>query len=191
MIHEKFPEYEDKIAVGFVGEGSERFGFDDQYSIDHDFGPGFCMWVTKTVYSEIGEQLQEEYDKLPTTYMGITRINTLMAQGRVGVQLIGDFYEKYTGFRQSPEKVEDWINIDDYKLATVTNGEVFRDDLGIFTDIRNHFMIQPEKARLVKLAREIYAMAQTGQVNYGRSMGRKDYVHWTVYGAYNEVPLYS
>ena len=54
MIHEKFPEYEDKIAVGFVGEGSERFGFDDRYSIDHDFGPGFCMWVTKTVYSEIG-----------------------------------------------------------------------------------------------------------------------------------------
>ena len=70
MIHEKFPEYEDKIAVGFVGEGSERFGFDDRYSIDHDFGPGFCMWVTKTVYSEIGEQLQEEYDKLPTTYRG-------------------------------------------------------------------------------------------------------------------------
>ncbi len=180
MIHEKFPEYEDKIAVGFVGEGSERFGFDDQYSIDHDFGPGFCMWVTKTVYSEIGEQLQEEYDKLPTTYMGITRINTLMAQGRVGVQLIGDFYEKYTGFRQSPEKVEDWIDIDDYKLATVTNGEVFRDDLGIFTDIRNHFMMQPEKARLVKLAREISAMAQTGQVNYGRSMGRKDYVTATL-----------
>ena len=123
---------------------------------------------------------QEEYDKLPTTYMGITRINTLMAQGRVGVQLIGDFYEKYTGFRQSPEKVEDWIDIDDYKLATVTNGEVFRDDLGIFTDIRNHFMMQPEKARLVKLAREISAMAQTGQVNYGRSMGRKDYVTATL-----------
>ena len=90
-----------------------------------------------------------------------------------------DVYKRQ-GFRQSPEKVEDWINIDDYKLATVTNGEVFRDDLGIFTDIRNHFMMQPEKARLVKLAREISAMAQTGQVNYCRSMGRKDYVTATL-----------
>ena len=43
MIHNNFSEYEDKIAVGFVGEGSERFGFDDVYSRDHDFGPGFCM----------------------------------------------------------------------------------------------------------------------------------------------------
>ncbi|MFQ9515828.1 MAG: tetratricopeptide repeat protein [Eubacterium sp.] len=176
MIHEKFPEYEDQIAVGFVGEGSERFGFDDEYSMDHDFGPGFCMWVTKTVYAEIGEQLQKEYDKLPLTYMGVTRVTTEMAQGRVGVQSIGDFYEKYTGYRQSPDTVGKWIELEDYRLATVTNGAVFRDDLGIFTDIRNHFMNQPERARLVKLAREISAMAQTGQCNYGRSMARGDYV---------------
>jgi hypothetical protein len=162
--------------VGFVGEGSERFGFDDAYSMDHDFGPAFCMWVTKTVYAEIGEQLQQEYEKLPLTYMGVTRTTTQMAQGRVGVQLIGDFYEKYTGYRQSPDTVGKWIDIEDYKLATVTNGKVFRDDLGIFTDIRNHFMKQPEKARLVKIARELSAMAQTGQCNYGRSMARKDYV---------------
>lgn len=176
MIHEKFPEYEGKIAVGFVGEGSERFGFDDIYSRDHDFGPGFCMWVTKSTYAEIGEKLQEEYDKLPKEYMGIQRIDTKMAQGRLGVQLIGDFYEKYTGFCQSPEKVSEWIDIEDYRLATVTNGMVFRDDEGIFTDIRNHFAAQPEKVRLVKLAREISAMAQTGQANYARSMARKDYV---------------
>lgn len=176
MIHEKFPEHEDKIAVGFVGEGSERFGFDDEYSRDHDFGPGFCMWVTKTTYAQIGKSLQEEYDRLPKTFMGITRMDTKMAQGRCGVQLIGDFYEKYTGFRQSPEKVSDWIDIEDYKLATVTNGVVFRDDEGIFTDIRKHFMAQPRKATLVKLARELSIMAQVGQANYGRSMGRKDYV---------------
>lgn len=176
MIAGKFGEYESKIAVGFVGEGSERFGFDDVYSRDHDFGPGFCMWVTKTTYAHIGEQLQEEYNKLPKEYMGIKRIDTEMAQGRCGVQLIGDFYEKYTGFRQSPEKVSDWMNIEDYKLATVTNGVVFRDDEGIFTDIRNHFMRQPVKAKLVKLARTISTMAQTGQCNYARAMARQDYV---------------
>ncbi|MCI8956255.1 MAG: DUF4125 family protein [Eubacterium sp.] len=176
MLHEKFPEFEDKIAVGFVGEGSERFGFDDEFSKDHDFGPGFCMWVTESTYDVIGERLQEEYNKLPKSYLGITRTDTIMAQGRCGVQIIGDFYERYTGFRQSPEKVSDWIDIDDYKLATVTNGEVFRDDEGIFINIRNNFMKQPEQARLVKLARELSGMAQMGQVNYGRSMGRKDYV---------------
>lgn len=176
MIHERFPDYEDRIAVGFVGEGSERFGFDDVLSRDHDFGPGFCMWVTKDVYEEIGEELQAAYDALPITYKGITRIPTKMAQGRVGVSMIGDFYEKYTGYRQSPDTIGKWIDIEDYKLATVTNGEVFRDDEGIFTDIREQFANQPEASRLVKLARVISAMAQTGQSNYGRSMARKDYV---------------
>lgn len=105
MIKEKFPEHESKIAVGFVGEGSERFGFDDEYSRDHDFGPGFCLWVTKDTYEKIGEELQSEYDRLPKEYMGITRVDTKMAEGRCGVCVIGDFYEKYTGFRQSPEKI--------------------------------------------------------------------------------------
>ena len=176
MIAEKFSDYEDKIAIGLVGEGSERFWFDDIYSRDHDFGPGFCMWVTKSTYGEIGRKLQEEYDKLPKEYMGIKRIDTKMAEGRCGVQIIGDFYEKYTGFRQSPDKISDWINIEDYKLATVTNGVVFRDNEGIFNDIRKHFMNQPQKAKLVKLARAVSAMAQTGQYNYARSMARKDYI---------------
>ena len=74
MIRTKFPAYEGMIAAGLVGEGSECFGFDDEVSRDHDFGPGFCLWLTDQVYDEIGEALQEEYDKLPDTYMGVTRI---------------------------------------------------------------------------------------------------------------------
>ena len=35
----------------------------------------------------------------PKEYMGITRVDTKMAEGRCGVCVIGDFYEKYTGFR--------------------------------------------------------------------------------------------
>ena len=46
----------------------------------------------------------------------------------VAYQKIGDFYEKYTGYKLPPKTVGEWIEIDDYKLATVTNGAVFKDN---------------------------------------------------------------
>jgi tetratricopeptide (TPR) repeat protein len=38
MIHEKFPAYENRIAVGMVGEVSDCFVFEDDISTDHDYG---------------------------------------------------------------------------------------------------------------------------------------------------------
>lgn len=177
MIREKFPQYEKMIAVGLVGEGSECFGFDDEVSRDHDFGPGFCMWLTDQLYEEIGQQLQEEYEKLPATYMGITRFTTAKAQKRVGVFRIGDFYESLIGLRDVPTTQNQWLFLDDYRLASAVNGKVFRDDLGEFTRIRRGIlMYYPEEVRMKKIARQAALMAQSGQYNYSRMFGRGETV---------------
>ncbi len=177
MIHQKFPEYEQVIAVGLVGEGSECFGFDDQVSRDHDFGPGFCMWLTDQVYDEIGEELQKAYEELPSTYMGITRFTTLKAQKRVGVFRIGDFYENLIGLRDVPTTQNQWLFLDDYRLATAVNGKVFQDGLGEFTRIRRGILsYYPEDVRIKKIAREAALMAQSGQYNYSRMSGRGEKV---------------
>lgn len=177
MIHEKFPEYENQIATGLVGEGSECFGFDDEYSRDHDFGPGFCMWLTDALYDEIGARLQEEYDKLPRTYNGLTRISTDKAGKRVGVFKISEFYERYIGINDIPQDNNTWLFLDDYRLRTVTNGKVFRDDLGEFNRIRHGIKAYyPEEVRVRKLAREAALISQNGQYNYGRMLKRGDTV---------------
>lgn len=177
MIHSKFPQYESVIAVGLVGEGSECFGFDDEISRDHDFGPGFCLWVTDQVYDEIGEQLQEEYDRLPDTYMGITRFETAKAKKRVGVFRIGDFYDQLISLRDIPATQSQWLFLEDYQLATAVNGRVFRDDLGEFTRIRRGIQrYYPEDVRIKKIAREAALMAQSGQYNYNRMYGRGEKV---------------
>ncbi len=177
MIQTHFPEYENVIAVGLVGEGSECFGFDDTVSRDHDFGPGFCMWLTDSVYDEIGEQLQEEYNKLPTTYMGVTRYITPKAKKRVGVFRISEFYDNLIGLSDVPTTQNQWLFVEDYQLATATNGKVFRDDLGEFSRIRNALLKHyPEEVRVKKIAREATLMAQSGQYNYARMYGRGDSV---------------
>lgn len=177
MIRSRFPLYESMIAVGLVGEGSDCFGFDDEVSRDHDFGPGFCMWLTDQVYDEIGEELQRAYEELPSTYMGITRVTTAKAQKRVGVFRISDFYESLIGLTDVPTTQNQWLFLDDYRLAAATNGKVFRDDLGEFTRIRRGILAYyPEEVRIKKIAREATLMAQAGQYNYLRMFGRGETV---------------
>ena len=45
MLREQFAEWVPYLAVGLCGAGSENLGFDDAVSEDHDFGPGFCIFL--------------------------------------------------------------------------------------------------------------------------------------------------
>lgn len=177
MIQEKFPEFVNKIAIGKAGEGSECFGFDDEYSKDHDFGPGFSMWVTRETYEQIGEQLQEEYNKLPTTYRGITRKDMDTGKGRVGVCIIEDFYNRILCMGKAPETIQEWSMIEESSLATATNGWVLKDEEGIFTSIREKLLqYYPEELWKSKIVQCMYYISQYGQYNYGRMAKREDVV---------------
>ena len=175
MIHEQFAEYETKIAVGLVGEGSECYGFDDSISTDHDFGPEFCMWLDDETYDVIGDDLQSAYDALPLQFMGYRRSTTAMGQGRRGVMRIKDFYEKH--LRTSCYEEINFDELEDYELAVCVNGQVFRDDEGVFLALRNQLKQgYPESIRLKKLAQDVAGFSQTGQYNFKRMMEREDLV---------------
>ncbi|MBR6222316.1 MAG: DUF4037 domain-containing protein [Lachnospiraceae bacterium] len=175
MIKEKFPEYEGRIACGHVGEGSDCFGFDDEISRDHDFGPAFSMWVTKETYKEIGEELQKAYAELPMEYEGVKRPTGGESDKRFGVCVIEDFYERVL-CSQYPKKDRDFLGIDDCYLACATNGEVFRDDEGIFTRLREGLIKQPKSARHLKLAQQVALLGQNAQYNYKRACDRGDFI---------------
>lgn len=174
MIETKFPEYADKIAVGLVGEGSDCFGVDDVFSMDHDWGPSFCMWVSEETYAEIGEELQKAYESLPKEYKGYVYKESLQGQGRRGVLRIPDFYEKLLG-KENLSGLDNiqWENIPKYRLAAAVNGEMFRDEEGAFTAIRNRLQTgYPERLRYLELAEAVAKFSQSLQYNYGRMLKR-------------------
>lgn len=180
LIAERYPEYQGRIAAGLVGHGSECYGFDDELSHDHDFGPGFCLWLTDEDYAAIGERLQADYESLPDTFMGFgPKSQTARAQGagrRVGVFRIGDFFESITGYRQAPpaDRPHEWLMLDEPTLAAATNGEVFADPLGAFSKTRQGFKLMPEDVRLSLISRRLGMIAQAGQYNLPRMLQRGD-----------------
>ena len=178
MLLTKYPEYFERMAIGLVGQGSECFGFDDEISTDHDFGPAFCIWLNEQDYQTIGFKLMMDYDKLPKEFMGVpARIVTTNGGGRVGVHETGMFYQNFIGNRKAPENLLEWLYIPEGYLATATNGKVFVDNLGEFSDIRGKLLeFYPEDVRKKKIAARAAVMAQSGQYNYARLMKRGEYV---------------
>ena len=176
MIDEKFPDYSDKIAIGIAGKGSDCFGYDDEISRDHDFGPGFIIWLKGKDYDDLSFRLFREYEKLPKEYMGFKReSSSFFGTGKFGVKSIEGFLLEYIGHKEVPKTNIDWYRIPDHSLATVTNGEVFIDNSGEFSAIREKIKNEmPEDVWLKKIAKAAIFMAQSGQYNYKRCLDHNE-----------------
>lgn len=178
MLREQFPALMDKIAVGLVGSGSECFGFDDQISRDHDFEPGFCIFLPDEAQVDrtTAFALERAYEKLPKEYQGFTR-STLKPVGgnRHGVLRLADFLTEKTGTPDGIIQGGAWFFLPEQALAEVTNGRLFWDGSGEFTTIRRRLSYLPEEVRRKKLAGHLLLMGQAGQYNHPRCIARNEF----------------
>ena len=172
------PEVLEKASVGLVGEGSECFGFDDEISRDHDWGPGFCVWLSDADMKDFGMKAASVYAALPEDFMGFKRLNvSAMTQGRVGVMSSGSFYARYTGFDRVPASIYEWRCVPESGLAVATNGEVFQEGCTDFARVREGLLgFFPNDLRKKKLAMHCALAAQSGQYNYSRCAHRGEMV---------------
>lgn len=171
VIEKEFANVKDKIAVGLFGSGSECFGFDDEISRDHDFEPGFCIFLPdeSIVDRRTAFLLERAYAKLPKEYSGLKRNLIAPAGGpRHGIFRTGEFFKSKTGSTDGILTVEQWLTTPEYYLAEAVNGEIFEDNYGEVSKIRERLRYLPEDIRLKKLAGNLLTMAQAGQYNYSR-----------------------
>ncbi len=177
-VEKYLPFHVEKMAFGLVGDGSECYGFDDEISRDHDFGPRVMIWLTSSAYFAFGIKLQEFIYKLPKKFLGFDGVNTSQyGKDRDGVFEINNFYKKFTGLDHPPSTIHEWRLIPEVNLSLATNGEVFCDPAGKFTEYRNVLLDgYPEDLRLKMMAARCMKIAQSGQYNYARSIKRKEFV---------------
>ena len=173
MLEEQFPELLPLLAVGLFGSGSECFGYDDATSRDHDFEPGFCIFLPgeEKVDRRTAFLLERAYAKLPKEFAGVCR-STLSPVGgaRHGVLRTEEFFRATVGLEDGALSNERWLTLSEQSLAEATNGEVFLDNFGEVSRIREMLSSFPEDIRRKRLAGQLLLMAQSGQYNYLRCL---------------------
>lgn len=170
----QFPDLLPYLAAGLIGSGSECCGYDDAISHDHDFEPGFCIFLPgeDLVSAADAFRLERAYSKLPVEFMGFKRNRHWAHDSRHGVIRIDDFMRQKIGGYTQGLPLNAWLYIEEQFFLEVTNGKLFMDNLGVMTEIRKNLTYLPEDVRLKKLAGNLMVMDQSGQYNYSRCVER-------------------
>ena len=173
MLREKFPGLMPFVAAGLAGSGSECWGFDDEISRDHDFEPGFSLFLPgeDVVDRRTAFELERAYAALPKEFMGLRRSLVAPVGGpRHGVLRTAEFMTDKVGKADGNLSLMEWLYMPEFSLAEAVNGEIFMDGYGEVTAIRERLRRRPEDVRLKKLAGQLLLMGQSGQYNYRRCL---------------------
>lgn len=171
MLEAEFADLMPFLCAGLFGSGSECFGFDDEVSTDHDFEPGFCLFLPgeEVVDRRQAFRLERAYAKLPKEFMGARRSMLSPVGGaRKGVLRTGEFFLEKIGSATGELTAQQWLTVPEQALAETTNGVIFFDNYGEVTKIRKALAQYPKDIRRKKLAGNLLLMAQSGQYNFKR-----------------------
>ncbi len=173
MLREKFPEILPFMAVGLLGRGSECLGFDDEVSRDHDFEPGFCVFLPgeEIVDRRTAFLLERAYAGLPKEFMGLRRaVISPVGGARHGVLRTAEFMTDLVGSSDGRLDLTGWMTVPDHALTEALSGEIFTDPYGEVTAIRERLRRQPVDVKRKKMAGHLLLMGQSGQYNYKRCL---------------------
>ena len=151
MLEKEFPDILPYLAVGLFGSGSECFGYDDEVSRDHDFEPGFCIFLPdeSVIDRRTAFRLERAYTKLPKEFMGIKREMLAPVGGmRHGVIRTADFFNDKVGASDGNLTMEAWLTLPEHYLAEAVNGKIFFDNYGEVARIREQLSRYPATTTL-------------------------------------------
>lgn len=164
------------LALGSVGDGSDRFGFDDEISRDHDWGVSLVVWgpdhedeVLAKVRSTLASRIFHQGE------IAVLGFIDPCPAGRAGAMTVEEHYRRFTACPHGPRSTAEWSAVSEQGLAACTNGQVFIDGSGEFSKIRSRLLEgYPREVRLERIAQRLFQFSQAGQYNLVRALIRRD-----------------
>lgn len=162
-IESLYPKLYQEICIGLVGKGSECYGYDDDLSKDHDYEDRCMIFLNRRTYDQYGRQLKADLAK--------------RFKEKIEIYGIDQFYQHYTSFEKGPRSIYEFRQVGEEYLSAATNGQVFIDQGGEFTAIRNRLLNHyPQDLYYKFMVLYLNYMAQAGQYNFPRILKRGDLV---------------
>jgi len=141
-------------AAALLGEGSEVLGFDTERSTDHAWGPRLQIFVATEAVALLGTQVNAQ---LPDTFRGwpvrYYRWQTGRVEHHVEVLSLDDWLRNHLGSDPRPAMTTAaWLATPQQLLLEATGGQVFHDDAGELTRIRERLRWYPDDLWLWMMA---------------------------------------
>ena len=169
MILDKHcPHIAGRHAAALIGYGSEVLGNDDEFSKRYGWGPRLLLFLKREDHQSQGYTLLNILQKhVPLKFLGYpTRYTedgapqpTENPTSPVGIAITTceRFLELYLGisrtdFPGNPLPSKEWLLINEAQLLRLVSGEVYHDNIGTLTRLREYFQYFPGDVRRYKLA---------------------------------------
>jgi|GEM_PF-859473 len=129
IIEKVSPGILNSITAGLIGEGSDVYGFDDEISTDHNWGPRFQIFLF-----EQNPDLQESIEKALSNYLQKKFEDKEIKQWPPGegykpfeVWFWPDFTEKLVGLRRRPIDPVSYARVTESQFFSLLSGTIFWD----------------------------------------------------------------
>lgn len=159
LMEKNFPGL--KYAAGLMANGSDVLGYDDETSMDHNWGPRMRMILNKNDFNKFSKEIdkmlrmnlpktyldyptnfepgEEEYLKQQMKYKEKGPINHL-----IRLYSMENFFGYFIGLNPKKKLTPaDWLVTPQQALLEVSSGEVYYDQVGL-EDYRRKFGYYPE-----------------------------------------------
>jgi len=143
-IRQHLPEL--RYAAARLGFGSEVLGLDDEMSRDHDWGLRLQLFVPDAHVTDLLSMLDEH---LPGQFRGhpvrFGFSGDPAVRLRIDVETVDSFLAERLGF--DPRRgatATDWLSLTGQAVLEIIAGEVFRDDMGELTELREALSWYPQ-----------------------------------------------